>query len=107
MLLHYEFGGDDDHVGDDYEYDISYKQVEEAIADYFADNYLYHIKREHRLTPDQLHKLSQTKKVLKDAFLYTLKDFDLITDDVEEDLEEVIHDYWEDEAFSDWVSNRS
>ena len=107
MILHYEFGGDDYHSGDEYNYEVSSDEVTEAVADYMADNYLYYLKKKHQFTSEQLHKLDQTKKVLVDAFNYTLKDFDIVTNDIEKDLEDIIHNYWENEAYKEWSSDNT
>lgn len=106
MIINYEFGGDDDHAGDDWEFEVSYDMRIEAIADYFADDYINHTVKTTKASQEQEQKLRSSKKVIKDLLSYVLKDGDLITDEIEEDFRDVIEEYWEDEAYEEWDSNR-
>ena len=102
MIIWYEFGGDDDHPGEDYEFEVDYDMRVEAIADYFADNYIHHVVQKTKPSQEQVKKLRASKKVLVDVITTTLSDFDLVTDELEEDLRDTIKEYWEDQALEDW-----
>jgi putative lipoic acid-binding regulatory protein len=106
MTITYEFGGDDYHSGDDFEYEVEYDQRVEAIADYMADNYIHHIIQKHKPSSEQVKKLRHSKKILADAFAYTLKDFDLVTDEVEDDMVDIIKEYWEEDAQEQWNDSK-
>ena len=100
MTLFYEFGGDEYHVGDDFEYEIDSDEVVEAISYYMADSYIHHIVHKHKnLPPDKVKDLIKGKKVLAKALAYVFKNFDLVTDEVEDDMEDIIKEYYEDEAY--------
>ena len=106
MTITYEFGGDDYHSGDDFEYEVDYDQRVEAIADYMADNYIHHIIQKHKPSAEQVKRLRHSKKILADAFAYTLKDFDLVSDEVEDDMADIIKEYWEEDAQEKWNDSR-
>ena len=105
MVVTYEFDGDDYNPGTEFEYEVDYDQRVEAIADYMADNYIHHIVQKNKPSSEQVKKLRHSKKILADAFAYTLKDFDLVSDEVEDDLEEIIKEYWEEEAYEAYRNN--
>ena len=106
MVITYEFGGDDYHAGEDFEYEVDYARRIEAIADYMADNYIHHVIQKHKPSTEQVTKLRQSKKVLADAFEYTLKDFDLISDEVEDDMIDIIKEYCEEDALEEWSNSK-
>lgn len=106
MTITYEFGGDDYHAGDDFEYEVDYDQRVEAIADYMADNYIHHIIQKHKPSSEQVKKLRLSKRVLVEAFIYTLKDFDLVSDEVEDDMVDIIKEYWEEDAQEQWINSK-
>ena len=98
MIITYEFGGDDYHDGEDFEYEV--------IADYMADNYIHHIIQKHNPSSEQVKKLRHSKRVLVEAFSYTLKDFDLVTDDLEDDMVDIIKEYCEEDALEEWINSK-
>lgn len=106
MTLFYEFGGDDNTPGNTFEFEVDFDQRVEAIADYMADNYIHHVIQKHKPSTEQVSKLRHSKKVLADAFYYTLKDFDLVSDDMEDDMREIITDYFQDEAHQQYIENK-
>lgn len=105
MEVTYYFDGDDYNPGVEFGYEVDYNQRVEAIADYMADNYIHHIVQKNKPSSEQVKKLRHSKKILADAFAYTLKDFDLVSDEVEDDLEEIIKEYWEEEAYEAYKNN--
>ena len=106
MTITYEFGGDDYHAGEDFEYEVEYDQRVEAIANYMADNYIHHVIQKHKPSSEQVKKLRLSKQVLADAFYYTLKDFDLVSDEVEDDMVDIIKEYWEEDAQEQWINSK-
>ena len=106
MVITYEFGGDDYHDGENFEYEVDYDQRVEAIADYMADNYIHHIIQKHNPSSEQVKKLRHSKRVLAEAFAYTLKDFDLVTDDLEDDMVDIIKEYCEEDALEEWINSK-
>lgn len=106
MVIYYEFGGDDDHPGEDFEYEVDYDTRVEAIADYMADNYIHRIVQKHKPSAEQIQKLRKSKRALADAFYYTLKDFDLVSDEVEDDMQDIIKEYCEEDAMEQWLNSK-
>lgn len=106
MIITYEFGGNDYEPGDDFEYEVDYDQRVEAIANYMADNYIHHIVQKHKPSTEQVKRLRHSKQILADAFAYTLKDFDLVSDEVEDDMIDIIKEYWEEDAQEQWNDSK-
>lgn len=104
MILNYVFGGDDDHEGDDYDYVIEYDDVIKAVADYFSSCFISDYVRNHCKTQGEIEaaKSIKTKRTIRHILEYVLKEFDLVTDDVEEDMRDIITDYYESDAYSDY-----
>jgi hypothetical protein len=105
MVVTYYFDGDDYNPGTEFEYEVDYDQRVEAIANYMADNYIQHLNKQCKFSDEQISKLRLSKSVLAKAFSYTLKDFDLVSDEVEDDLEEIIKEYWEEDAYEVYKNN--
>lgn len=100
MILNYEFGGNDYEPGDDFEYEVDYDEVVEAISYYMADSYIHHIVHTNKnLPPDKVKDLIKGKKVLAKALAYVFKNFDLVTDEVEDDMMDIIKEYYQEEAY--------
>lgn len=107
MLLHYEFGGDDYEQGDEFNYEIDWKQVVEAIADYYAGDIVRHLmKKNPNMTTDDKNKLTKARPIIKQIAEFIFKDYDFITEDEETFFEDEIHAYFEDEAYEEWSSSR-
>ena len=104
MILNYVFGGDDDHEDDDYDYEIEYDDVIKAIADYFCSCFIMHYVREKCKTQEEIKaaRSSKTKSIVRHIIEYVLKEFDLVTDDFEEDMRDIITDYYESDVSSDY-----
>lgn len=104
MILNYVFGGDDDHEGDDYDYEIEYDDVIKAIADYFCSCFISDYVHKHCKTQEEIEaaKSIKTKRIIKHILEYVLKEFDLVTDDVEEDMRDIITDYYESDAYTEY-----
>ena len=102
MIITYEFGGDDYHDGEDFEYEVDYDKRVEAIADYMADNYIHRIIHKHNPSSEQVKKLRHSKRVLAEAFAYTLNDFGLLTDD----MKDIIKEYCEEDAQEEWINSK-
>lgn len=104
MILNYVFGGDDDHEGDDYDYEIEYDDVITAVADYFCSCFINDYVRKKCKTHEEVNaaKSSKTRLTVRHIIEYVLKEFDLVTDDVEEDMRDIITDYYESDAYSDY-----
>lgn len=101
MVVVYDFGD-----GEEFEYEVEYTDRVEAIANYMAENYIQHVIKKHKPSSAQANKLWLSKQVLLDAFYYTLKDFDLVSDSFEDEMEDVIKDYWEKDAREQWNNSR-
>ena len=107
MIITYEFGGDDYHSGDDFEYEVDYDQRVEAIANYMADNYIHHFIQHHRnASSEQIKKLRSSKSTIVKILTVTLMDFDLVSDEVEDDMIDIIKEYWEDDAQDEWINSK-
>jgi len=106
MVLHYEFGGDDYHEGDDFEYDVDRDQIVEAIADYMADDFIAFLLKKKNIQDDNGRKLIRNQKsTVKKIFQWLIKEFDLLYDD-EDDWKDIISEYWEDEASEEWLNSK-
>lgn len=107
MVVYYEFGAHDDYDGEEFEYEIDYDQRIEAVASWMADDYVAHLIRKENASSEQIKKLNGiTRKILAKAYAYTLKSFDLMTDDVEDDMRDVIKEYWEEEAYEAYKESK-
>lgn len=104
MTITYEMGGDDFYPGEDYDFELDHDMVVEAIADCMADNYINHVIHKNKPSSEQVKKLRHSKKVLADAFAHTLKDFDLVTDEVEDDMVDIIKEYWQETAYEEYCN---
>lgn len=108
MRLTYEFGGDDYERGDQFEYEIDWKQVVEAIADYYAGDIVRHLmKKNPNMTTDDKNKLTKARPIIKQIAEFIFRDYDFITEDEEVYFEDEIHAYFEDEAYKEWSSSRT
>lgn len=82
MIIKYEFGGDDYEAGDDFEYEVDYTDVRDALR--------YIIKKEFKIKKDD----EQALKLLD----FIIKDLD-IDDALEEYFEDDLRDYFENDAY--------
>lgn len=107
MVLHYEFGGDDYHEGDDFEHEVDRDQIVEAIADYMADSFIAFLIRKKNPDKTGADLLRKQKRTVKQIFQWLIKEYDLLYDDEDErDWEDIIKEYWEDEASEQWSESK-
>lgn len=106
MVINYEFGGDDYTPGDDFEFEVDYDQRVEAIVDYAVDTFFSYIYRKYKLSSEQYAQLKKGRKSLMEAFTFFCNTLELITDEVEESCREIIKEYWETEAMSQWSDSK-
>ena len=57
-------------------------------------------------TSEDAKILRHSKQVLVKAFSYTLKDFDLVTDDLEDDMVDIIKEYCEEDSLEEWINSK-
>lgn len=102
MILHYEFGGDDDHPGEDWDHEIDYYDVEKALAYIMADYIIPTLVRKTNASPSQRDKLIKMRPIFENIIQIVLHEFDLVSDTLEEDFRDDIEDYYENEAYEEW-----
>ncbi len=106
MILNYEFGGNDYESGDEFNYEVDSDEIIEAIVDYMADNYLFYGRKNHIFVDETPEALRKTKRAIKDVLKITFKDFDLVTDEVENDMVDIIKEYYEEDAIEEWHNSK-
>ena len=102
MILHYEFGGDDDHPGEDWDHEIDYHDVEKAVACIMADALIHTLARKTNASPGQRYKLIKMRPIFENLIQIILNRFDLVSDTLEEDFRDDIESYYENEAYEEW-----
>lgn len=110
-MIHYEFGGDDYHSGEDFEYDPEPGEETEALASYMVDDYIHHLlhaqsKTVHKLSSDQIDMIRKAKKNLQSCIEYILDSYDLVTDDLKDDMADQIKEYLEERAQEQWNNSK-
>lgn len=105
MTITYEMGGDDFHPGEDYDFELDQDMIIEAVSDYMADNYLFYGRKNHKFLDETPEALRRTKRAIKEVLKFTLKDFELVTDDVESEMVDIIKEYYEEEAYEEWANS--
>lgn len=110
-MIHYEFGGDDYHSGEDFEYDPKPGEEIEAIASYMVDDYIHHLLHSqklsvHKLSSEQIDLIRNARKNLRDCVNHILDSYDLVTDDLKDDMSDQIKEYLEERAQEEWNDSR-
>ena len=109
MILHYEFGGDDYNPGDDFDYEIDYGQVIEAIAAMHRDEFFDMLKRKGKICPksdEEVKLLRKARAVIQQAYEKLLSDGDFVTEEIEKDYYEIIQEYFYEEAHSSYIASQ-
>lgn len=110
-MIYYEFGGDDYHDGEEFEYDPEPGEEIEALASYMVDDYVHHLlhsqnKAVLKMSSEQIDMVRKAKKNLQACLEYILYSYDLVTDDLKDDMADQIKDYLEDRAQEQWNNSR-
>ena len=103
MILHYEFGGDDDNPGEDWDHEIDYQDVEKAVAYIMPASLIPVLVRKTNASSDQRDKLIKMRPIFEDIIQIVLHEFDLVSDTLEEDFRDDIESYYENEAYEEWL----
>ena len=107
MVLDFEFGGDDYHQGEHFEYEVDRDQIMEAIADHCADGFIAYIIRTYKCDETKRNSLYKQKKHIRSIFYWMINEYDLFYDeDSETDWIDVIKEYWEEEASEQWCESK-